>query len=105
MCNEAICEDKPLMEFDMTQSEFHRYRIRVIETWRDGPEKQSALAAACAAFECEVAFEASVRDARRNQGAFTRTVAAPAFSSTLRNFPARGRQERPYRLERSQLAA
>jgi len=41
----------------MTQREFHCYRIEVIKTWQDGPEKQAALAAARAAFECEFVFE------------------------------------------------
>jgi hypothetical protein len=50
----------------MTQSEFHRYRIEVIESWLDCPEKKVALAAARAAFECELAFE-HTRSRRRQE--------------------------------------
>jgi hypothetical protein len=42
-----------------SQSDFHRYRISVIQGWPEGACKQSALAAANAALERELHHERS----------------------------------------------
>lgn len=38
-------------------SKYHLYRLNVIATWPDGPEKKTALAAAEAALRRELEFE------------------------------------------------
>ena len=44
------------------QTRFHRYRIAVIEMWPEGATRQSALVAASAALNRELAYE---RERRR----------------------------------------
>lgn len=61
------------VRLSVQQTQFHRYRIAVIESWPDNPRKQSALVSARAALAHELAYEHDLSEALNRTSAAGRS--------------------------------